>query len=275
MDFSDADFDRLSTFLQSKLGIKLPESKRTMLSGRLTKRLRILGLTSFAAYCDFLFSAEGQKTELIPLMDTVTTNKTDFFREPAHFAYLTGTVLPSLISRGEKHCRVWSAGCSTGEEPYTLAMVLSDYRHSNSARGFSFEITASDISTKVLEIAKRAIYSEDKVHPIAMDMKKRYLLKGKGPNLGMVRIVPEQRALVRFGRLNFMHDDFRMPVRQQVIFCRNVLIYFDKETQEMVINRLCQYLVPDGYLFLGHSESIMGYKVPLIQEASTIFRRLA
>lgn len=275
MDLSDADFVRLSIFLQSKLGIKLPEAKRTMLSGRLTKRLRVLGLDSFTAYCDFVFSTEGQQSELIPLIDTVTTNKTDFFREPGHFAYLTGTVLPDLIGKGKKHCQVWSAGCSTGEEPYTLAMVMSDYQRNNQIPGFSFEITASDISTKVLKIAKRAIYSEDMVNPVPMEFKKRYLLKGKGPNLGMVRVSPEQRALVRFGRLNFMHEDFRMPAKQQVIFCRNVLIYFDKQTQELVIKRLCQYLDRGGYLFLGHSESIIGYDVPLTQVAPTVHRKLA
>jgi len=274
MDLSDADFTRLSTFLQSKLGIKLPEAKRTMLSGRLMKRLRLLGIDSFTAYCDFVFSPAGQQTELIPLMDTVTTNKTDFFREPAHFAYLTGTVLPRLIAKGKKHCRVWSAGCSTGEEPYTLAMVLSDYQNTSPVHGFSFEITATDISTKVLDIAKQAIYSEDKIQPVSAEFRKRYLLRGKGQHQGTVRIAHEQRTKVRFGRLNFMHEDFKMPAKQQVVFCRNVLIYFDKKMQEAVINRLCQYLEPGGYLFLGHSESIMGYDVPLSQEVATVHRRL-
>ncbi len=274
MELSDADFKRLSAFLQERLGIKLPEAKRTMLSGRLSKRLRLLGLASFAAYCDFVFSPEGQQSELIPMMDAVTTNKTDFFREPAHFDYLANRVLPGFIAKGKRHCRAWSAGCSTGEEPYTLAMVLSEFARLQPEPGFSFEITATDISSKVLEHAKQAIYSEDRVLPVPPELKRRYLLKGMGVNQGMVRIAPEQRAKVRFGRLNFMQPDFRMPVRQQVVFCRNVLIYFDKNTQEAVINRLCQYLEPGGYLFLGHSESIMGYQVPLVQEAPTVHRRL-
>ncbi len=274
MELSQSEFNRLSGFLQERLGIKLPEAKRTMLSGRLSKRLRLLGLASFAAYCDFVFSPEGQQSELIPMMDAVTTNKTDFFREPAHFEYLANTVLPGLVVKGKRHCRVWSAGCSTGEEPYTLAMLLNEFARQQPGGEFSFEITATDISSRVLDLARQAIYGEERVRPVPTELKRRYLLKGKGANQGMVRIAPELRARVRFGRLIFMQPDFRMPVRQQVVFCRNVLIYFDKNTQEAVINRLCQYLEPGGYLFLGHSESIMGYQVPLVQEAPTVHRRL-
>lgn len=275
MELTDAEFNRLSSFLQDKLGIKLPEAKRTMLSGRLSKRLRLLGMDSFSAYCDFVFSPKGQESELIPMMDTVTTNKTDFFREPGHFDYLTRVVLPKFLSRGRRLCRVWSAGCSTGEEPYTLVMVLNEFQRSQIPGSFNFEIIATDISTRVLDQAKRAVYSEDKVVPVPPEYQKRYLMRGKGENRGMVRVSPEYRGKVRFGRLNFMHQDFRIPNTQQVIFCRNVLIYFDKPTQEAVINRLCQYLEPGGYLFLGHSESIMGYNVPLEQEAPTVHRRVA
>jgi chemotaxis protein methyltransferase CheR len=272
MEFSTADFSRLSAYLQTELGIKLPESKRTMLAGRLHKRLRALAMASFATYCDFIFSADGRKKELVHLLDAVTTNKTDFFREPDHFNYLKNTVLPGFKARGKKHLRVWSAACSTGEEPYTLAMVLSEYQRSDS--GFAFEILATDVCTRVLEVARQATYAMEKIDPVPAEYRKRYLLKGKGENRHLVRIAQEQRARVSFGRLNFMAGDFRLPKMQHIIFCRNVLIYFDKKTQEAVINKLCQYLEPDGYLFLGHSESILGYDVPLRQEAPTVHRRL-
>jgi chemotaxis protein methyltransferase CheR len=257
------------------LGIKLPEAKRNMLSGRLCKRLRALRLDSFSVYCDFVFSPAGQETEIIHLLDAVTTNKTDFFREPNHFKYLTGTVLPECAARRVKQLRVWSAGCSTGEEPYTLAMVLSDYQQSNPGLGFTFDILATDISTRVLDVARKAVYHEDRVVPVPPLFRKKFLLKGTGDNQDLARVCPEQRSRVRFGRLNFMAADFRLPKTQHVVFCRNVLIYFDKKTQESVINKICQYLEPGGFLFLGHSETILGYKVPLVQEAPTVYRRLA
>jgi len=273
MELSSSEFSLLSDFLHSELGIKLPASKRTMLAGRLSKRLRVLAMNSFTAYCDFVFSPAGHAKELIHLLDAVTTNKTDFFREPSHFSHLTNMVLPRFLARGKKHLRIWSAACSTGEEPYTLAMVLSDFQRRNI--GVTFDILATDVCTRVLEVARQAIYPMERVTPVPPEFRKRYLLRGTGENRPLVRLAPEQRAKVRFGRLNFMDGDYRLPSRQHIIFCRNVLIYFDRPTQETVINRLCQYLEPGGSLFLGHSESIMGYAVPLVQEAPTVHRRLA
>lgn len=269
---STADFQRLSTMLKQTLGIRLPEHKRTMLSSRLHKRMRDLSLESLTAYCNYLFSSEGRKREWQNLFDAVTTNKTDFFREPSHFNFLRERLLPRFTIPGKKHLRVWSAACSTGEEPYTLAMVLGEHQRENP--GFSFEILATDICTKALDTARRAVYPHHTVTPVPPHLRHRYLLRGTGKQVNLVRVSPEACAKVSFGRLNFMADDYRLPHRQQVVFCRNVLIYFDRETQEAVINRICRYLEPGGYLFLGHSESIMGYKVPLAQEATTIHRRL-
>lgn len=270
------DFGRLSSFIYNELGIKMPETKVTMLTGRLSKRLRALGLPSFTEYCDFLFSPQGVEEEMVHLINAVTTNKTDFFREPGHFDFLTRQALPAL----QKHQRfdsrnpfkIWSAGCSTGEEPYTLAMVLSEYQQENQ-RDFRFEILATDISTRVLEVAHRAVYPFERIEPVAPALRKKYLLKGRDKKNPQVRIVSELRRTIRFGRLNFMNEDFGLPHLVDVIFCRNVIIYFDKATQEKLMIKFCRYLQPGGFLFLGHSESLHGYQTPLVQIAPTVYQK--
>jgi chemotaxis protein methyltransferase CheR len=276
MTLSTKDFQRLSSFIYNELGIKMPDSKRTMLTGRLAKRLRVNELDSFSDYCDFVFSSEGQERELVHLLDVVTTNKTDFFREPAHYDQLVQTVLPTLIrenglGNGRK-CRIWSAGCSTGEEPYTLSMVLSEFA-AVQASGFPFEILATDISTRVLEAARLGVYPENRIAPIAQGLRRKYLLRGKDRNNPEVRIVPELRSTVKFGRLNFMDREFGLRDPVDIIFCRNVIIYFDKPTQEQLMGKFCRHLRPGGFLFVGHSESLQGYDVPLVQVAPTIYRR--
>jgi chemotaxis protein methyltransferase CheR len=272
---SSRDFQQLSSFIYAQLGIKMPESKITMLSGRLTKRLRALDIGSFKSYCEFLFSQKGQEEEMVHLINAVTTNKTDFFREPSHFDYLVGTTLPALQRLrsfdSRRPLRIWSAGCSTGEEPYTLAMVLAEVRERQP--GFQFEIIATDISTRVLDIARRAVYPMERVEPVSMVYRKKYLLKGRDRRNPEVRIVPELRRSVRFGRLNFMEEDFGLPEMVDIIFCRNVIIYFDKTTQEQLMCKFSRYLNQDGFLFLGHSESLHGYDTPFAQIAPTIYRK--
>jgi chemotaxis protein methyltransferase CheR len=271
MQMKDADFRQLSTFINSELGIKMPPAKKVMLQSRLQKRLNELKSASFREYIDFIFSDEG-RNELINVLDIVTTNKTDFFREPLHFDYLTEKVLPEFASgNGRSVLKVWSAGCSTGEEPYTLAMVLSDFRENN--RDFDFHITASDISTRVLKKAAEAIYNEDRVASMSLTKKKKYLLKSKNNIKRTVRIIPELRSKVRFIQMNFMDSVYVTDTMFDIVFCRNVLIYFDRKTQEEVINKLCTRLKPGGYFFLGHSESITNFEVPLKQLQSTIFRK--
>jgi chemotaxis protein methyltransferase CheR len=271
MQMKDADFRQLSTFINSELGIKMPPAKKVMLQSRLQKRLNELKSSSFREYIDFIFSDEG-RNELINVLDIVTTNKTDFFREPLHFDYLTEKALPEFAACNSRSVlRVWSAGCSTGEEPYTLAMVLSEFREKN--RDFDFHITASDISTRVLRKAAEAIYNEDRVNSMSITLKKKYLLKSKNHIKRTVRIVPELRSKVRFIQMNFMEGSYVTDTLFDIIFCRNVLIYFDRKTQEEVINKLCNRLKPGGYFFLGHSESITNFDVPLKQLQSTIFRK--
>lgn len=264
-------FERFSEFIKAELGIKMPESKKTLLEARLQKRLRELCMETHEEYCDYLFSPAGMEEELYKLVDVVTTNTTDFFREPKHFELLAGRVLPELVAHGGRNVNVWSAGCSSGEEPYTLGMVLSEFARLNA--GFSFSILATDISTQVLRHAVRAVYSETKIHPIPPEVRKRYLLRSKDRTKRLVRIAPEVRQKVTFRRLNFM-EDFRFDGQLDVIFCRNVVIYFDRATQETLFSRFCRKLVPGGYLFIGHSESLAGMTLPLVQVAPTVYKRV-
>jgi len=266
---SDLAFSFFSRFINSTCGIKMPASKKTMLEGRLRRRLRALKLASFEDYLEYLSSAKGAKTEIVHILDEVTTNKTDFFREASHFDFLMTKALPALAS-SHKKIRIWSAGCSTGEEPYTLAMVLSEFGERN---GLPFSILATDVSTKVLQKAKRAVYSHDRIEPIPPPFRRKYLLRGRGERDGLIRIKPELRSKVQFMRLNLMDPGFELSEPVQIIFCRNVMIYFDPPTQKNLVRKFCMCLPPDGYLFTGHSEMLYGFNLPLTQVAPTIYRR--
>jgi chemotaxis protein methyltransferase CheR len=270
---SDREFFRLKEFIYRECGIKITEAKRTMLEARLQKRLRTLGLASFAQYCDYLFSPRGMGEERVSMIDVVTTNKTDFFREPGHFEFLTLKALPDLVrsAGGRRSVTIWSAGCSSGEEPYTLAMILEEFVANN--RSMDYTILATDISTRVLDKARLAIYDDDQIAPIPIELRKKYLLKSRKAENRSYRIAPELRERVRFGRLNFMEEDFGFRETIDIIFCRNVIIYFDKPTQEKLLNRFCEYLSSDGFLFMGHSETLLGMRVPLVQVAPTVYRK--
>ncbi len=275
---TDREFSFLSGFIHNECGIKLPPAKKTMLESRLRKRLRHLGMVSFKDYCDYVFSEDGKKCELVPMVDVVTTNKTDFFREPAHFEYLYEYVLPefgnSLESSGVGpggELRVWSAGCSSGKEVYSLAMVLAEF--ARTGESFAFSILGTDISTKALEEARRAVYREEKAEPVPGPLKKRYLMRSRDSNRSLVRVVPALRETARFRRLNFFDNDYGISESFHVIFCRNVMIYFNREDQEKIIRRLCGHLVPGGYLFTGHSETLHSMRLPLKLMAPSVYRK--
>jgi len=272
---SNSDFTRLSRFIYDECGIRLVPAKKSMLEARLQKRLRQLGMHSFQEYCDYLFSQKGNELELVQMIDLVTTNKTDFFREPDHFDYLLGRVLPEWSGMrpqcGARKFNVWSAGCSSGEEPYTLAMVLAEYAEEHP--GFNFQVLATDISTRVLEKARMAVYTEDRVLPVPPGMRKKHLMRSRERGTGLVRVVPELREKVRFRRLNFMDAEYGIREKLDVIFCRNVIIYFDRQTQEKLLNRFYHHLVPGGHIFMGHSETLSGLDVPLVNVAPTVYAK--
>ncbi len=267
---SDTEFSKLSKFIYTQYGIKMPPEKRIMLQSRLQKRLRALKIYTFKEYIEFAFSNQGND-EIIHMMDVVSTNKTDFYREPAHFEFLRQSILPKLYEE-KKHVRIWSAGCSSGQEVYTLAIELSEF--ANTHAGFDFSILGTDISTLMLKKAFAAVYTEEMVSMIPLEIKRKYLLKSKEKTKKLIRINTSLRNKAKFQRINFMDDHYPVNEQFDIIFCRNVLIYFDRETQERVINKLCNYLRVDGFFFLGHSESITNISVPLKQMKPTVYNRI-
>ena len=270
---STRDFARLHDLIRTQAGICLGPEKKTMLEVRLKRRLRALNMASYRQYCEFVFRDGGIQDELVQLIDVVTTNKTDFFREPAHFEFLTARALPELSSRvgSTRPLLVWSAGCSSGEEPYTLAMVLSEYAAAHPL--FRFRILATDISTAVLEKALCGIYSADVIQPVAPPLRRKYLLRSRDPKSHRVRVTPELRQMVEFRRLNFMDREYGLAEKADAIFCRNVLIYFDRATQQAILSKLIAHLVPAGYLFVGHSETLHDMDLPVMPVAPALYRK--
>jgi chemotaxis protein methyltransferase CheR len=270
---SSRDYAQLCDFIYAETGICLGSERRTMLEGRLKRRLRELNLSSYRHYCEYLFGPEGLREEMVPFIDVVTTNKTDFFREPKHFEYLAQKALPEMTAReATRAVLVWSAGCSSGEEPYTLAMVLSEYAEGHP--GFRFRILATDISTRVLAKAQLGIYTAADVTPVPQTQQRKYLMRSRERDGGRVRIVPELRRRVEFRRLNFMDADYGLGEKADAIFCRNVIIYFDRPTQEAILRKLSQCLVPGGYLFVGHSETLHDMDLPLQALGPALYRRI-
>ena len=271
---SPETFARLADFITGELGIKMPEQKATMVESRLLRRTRELGLASVEQYGRFFLESrpDGERQHLI---NAITTNKTDFFREPAHFAYLTGKAIPSLLGgkrRGAgSRLQVWSAGCSSGEEPYTLAMVLSEYAAVRP--GFEFLILGTDVSTRVLDRARLGVYSESQVAPLPPELREKYVWRSRLPGDSRVRVAPSVRRAVSFHQLNFMEEDYHVRDRFDAIFFRNVMIYFDRPTQAAVIGKLCRNLAPGGYFFVGHSESMAGLDSQLEPVAAAVFRK--
>lgn len=271
---ADKHFTAISKVIESRVGIKLPPAKRTMVEGRLRRRVRALGLSGLQAYGAHLFDRDGLDDELIHLIDCVTTNKTDFFREPSHFEFLRDVAVPQLALRHggrPPQLKIWSAASSTGAEAYTAAMVLQDLVAAGKVARFS--ILGTDVSTEVLRDARAAIYPREFVAPVPAAMQQRYLMRSRNPREDVVRVAPEMRRTVHFERLNLMDESYPFDRDVDVIFCRNVLIYFDKPTQQAVISRLASHLRPGGYLMLGHSESMAGSGVDgLNSVAPTIYQ---
>ncbi len=269
---SDYLFRLFSELIYNQCGIKMPSVKKVMLTSRLQKRVNALGMDSFSDYYSYISSSSGKTDELNKMIDVITTNKTEFFRESHHFNYLIKEVLPELTNSGRRSIDIWSAGCSTGEEAYSIAMSLA-YSLDAEAK-HSFRILGTDISTRVLEKAARAVYTEDVIAPIPLQMKKNFLLRGKGEQEGLFKVAPEIRRRVEFRRLNFMDEKYDLKKTFDIIFCRNVVIYFDKETQRELFAKLYDHLSQDGYLFIGHAESLQGINSRFRVAAPTVYRKI-
>lgn len=273
---SNRDFARMSQFIRANWGLKMPPAKKRMLESRLIRRLRSLKLDSFEDYCDYLFSPQGMADEMVNMVNVVTTNETSFFREPSVFQYLSSTGLAEICENQKGHTinnvRVWSAGCSTGEEPYSIAICLNEFAAGNPDIRFSFQVLATDISTKVLDHATEAIYPEAKAQGIPPLLRSKYLLRNKHKEQKLVRIVPALRSKITFRRLNLM-EHFEFDKQMDMIFCRNVIIYFDRPTQTNLLRRLCGKLVPGGLLFTGHAETLTGMELPVESVAPMVYRK--
>ncbi len=270
---SDKEFKTLSEFIFDNYGIKMPYSKKVMLEGRLYKRLRENNFSTFSEYLTFVFSPEGAQHELIHMIDVVTTNKTDFFRESHHFEFLTDQFLPNYNGIQGDLLKIWSAGCSTGEEPYTISICLEEYNRI-SQKKIKYSITGTDLSTRVLQNTAKGIYNENRVQGIPLDILKRYFLKSIDRENPTVRIIPQLRSKLHLSRVNFMDDEFPIGKDFDVLFCRNVIIYFEKETQREVLQKLCSHLKTGGVFFIGHSESITDFDLPLKQIKPTIYLKV-
>ncbi|MCS6866897.1 MAG: CheR family methyltransferase [Gemmataceae bacterium] len=250
----DAEFHAIRDLLYEWTGISLSPAKRNMVCARLAKRLRHHGLHSFREYYQLLQDDSLGLQERQQFINCLTTNKTDFFREPHHFDFLRDPIIATLQTRQVRRLRIWSCACSTGEEPYTLAMILAE--HCPRSQGWDTEILASDIDTDVLAKAQQGIYPAERIAPVPEAWRRKYFLRGYGAKQGQVAVKPELRHRVKFRQINLTDDHWPIRTTFDVIFCRNVLIYFDRPTQSRILERFTHYLTPGGYLFLGHSENI-------------------
>lgn len=270
----EANFSRIASLIGDTVGIKLSAQKRMMVEGRLRKRLKVAGFETANDYCHFVFENGGLESEFIHLVDAITTNKTDFFRESDHLDLLATIMVPELTRRRGKRplLKVWSAACSNGSEAWSLAMVLD-----NAALSYNFDyaILGTDISVSVLEAARRAIYPAEALEPVPAALRARYTMIGhKGSLAGSVRIAPELRARARFERMNLMDPAYPYDRDVDIVFLRNVLIYFERSDQEAVIGRLVDHVRPKGYFVVGHSESMVVTDPRLRQIAPAVFQRV-
>jgi chemotaxis protein methyltransferase CheR len=272
---TDSQFRKFSALIHDICGIKLPPIKKTMLSARLQKRLRALGLASYKQYLEVVLSSKGGGGELIEMLDVVSTNKTEFFREPDHFTLLTERILPGYaqrLARGGRQLRVWSAGCSSGEEPYTLGIVLAEYAAKNP--GFDFSLLGTDICTRVLAIGEKGVYPNERLAVIPRWLLQKYFMRGTGDQQGFHRVTPELRSKIKFRRLNFKDRDWSLGKPVDIIFCRNVIIYFDRPTQAALFERFHRQLASGGYLVIGHSETLEGIYDRFRRVAPTIYQKI-
>jgi chemotaxis protein methyltransferase CheR len=262
------EFHRFRTLIYDESGISLSEQKQSFLASRLSKRLHDLDLATFSEYYAKVIEDQAHE-EFTRMLDLISTNKTDFFREPKHFDFLREKILPGLDSA--KRIRIWSSACSTGEEPYTIAMTL--YEAVRSPERWDMKILASDLSTRVLAKAAAGVYNEERFRTVPPGVMKRHFLRGRGDQTGVFKVKPHIADAITFRRINLMDDCFPIKNPLDLIFCRNVMIYFDRPTQETLVNKFHRYLKPGGYLFIGHSESLQWVTHSFKSIAPTIYRK--
>lgn len=270
---TDREFGLFQRLIHRETGIFLPEAKKALVVARLTRRLRTLGVTSFTSYFEIV---ETNRDERTTMLDNICTNETRFFREPRQFEFLDTEVLPRWKARAEaglmpKRIRAWSAACSTGEEPYSLAMMLRT--HFPLDEGWNVEILASDISTRVLAAAREGVWPIERAEDIPNAYRRAYMLRGVRGEEGKMRAQPNIKSLIECRSINLNDDQYPVDGPFDLIFCRNVLIYFDRQTKAAVIDRLARHLSPTGLLFLGHSETLHSAAHALRHAGPTAYAR--
>jgi chemotaxis protein methyltransferase CheR len=268
--FSDACFERIRQFVSEHTGIVLTDKKKDMVYGRLSKRIRKGGFGSFEAFCDVLES--GDENEQDFMINAITTNLTAFFRENHHFEYLANTVIPELIEKKKhiKRLRIWSAGCSTGEEPYSIAIVLRECLPDIDQ--WDVKILATDLDANVVAHGKAGIYREERITGIPEQRLHRWFKRGRGDQSDLVKVSSELQQMISFKRLNLLHE-WPMSGSFDFMFCRNVVIYFDKETQRTLFERYANILEPKAHLFIGHSETLYNVSNRFESLGSTIYKK--
>ena len=274
---SDREFALLRDWIHAEAGIYLAPAKRALLFARLSRRLRALGLETFEAYFHHVTGPAG-RSERVQLLDAVTTNETHFFRAPRQFEFLENRLFPAWRSeaesrRGPGSVRVWSAGCASGEEPFSVAMAL--LHHFPPSSRFRLEVVATDLSTRALGAARRAIWPIDRAEEIPAPYLKAFMLRGTGNQRGTMRAGPELRAIVRFERLNLNHASYALDGQFDLILCRNVLIYFDDATRRAVLERLIARLTLRGHLLLGSGEGVRGVDARMRSVMPAVYARAA
>jgi chemotaxis protein methyltransferase CheR len=269
--FTEKDFQCVRNLVTEHAGIYLSDAKKDLVYSRLSKRIRKLGFSGFRDYCEYL--KQGHEDELVNFVNAITTNLTSFFREKHHFEYLKSTVMPRLLqdNAGNKRIRIWSAGCSTGEEPYSLAMTVKEALRGT--YGWDVKILATDLDTNVIEKAKSGVYAKERIEGLDQSIVRKWFKKGSGKHQGLVRVHPELKDLITFKQLNLMNQ-WPMKGPFDVIFCRNVVIYFDKATQKVLFNRYADILRDEGNLFIGHSETLFKVSTRFKLIGNTIYRKL-
>lgn len=270
-ELGDREYGFLRRLIYEVAGINLNDNKKHLLTSRLGRRLRAHSFGSYREYCNLLSSIDKCHPEMQELINCVTTNKTDFYRESHHFDFMRERVIPEFKSG--RNLRIWHAGCSSGEETYTMAMTL--YEAIPDIESWNLDIISSDIDTKILADAERGIYDESRVDPVQPSLIKRYFLKGKGDKEGMVKFRNEYKRGMSFQQVNLLAPNWGLTGPFEVIMCRNVMIYFDKETQAKLVERFQNALRPGGYLMVGHSESLNGIEAGLTNLGKTIYHKPA
>jgi chemotaxis protein methyltransferase CheR len=271
---SDELFQKLGKMVTLRYGIKMTPDKKIMFQARMQKRLQQLELKSFDEYAKLVLFSDHDAKELTVMADFISTNKTEFFRENDHFQFLTDFILPQFMSKSVfiPKLNIWSAGCSNGQEAYTIAICMEEYMRKRHVR-FDYSVKATDISVRMLRTAREAVYPELDIRQVPVEIKHRYFLKGKDLNRNNVRVIRELREKIKPIYHNLMDEEYIQEGLYDVIFLRNTLIYFDKETQQRVLTKVLDCLKPSGYLFIGHSESLINMNLPIQSIAPSVYAK--